>query len=234
MRIYRIRGARAARVIYFHGGGFVVGGLESHDDICAEISSRCQVEVVSIDYRLCPEHPHPAAYDDALAAIQRHADRPVILAGDSAGANLAAAAAHTRPGAVIGQVLIYPGLGGDMLDLPSYTQRANAPLLKTADVYAYHALRLRGTGTPSDQTSAPLLAEDYTCLAPAFISVAEYDPLRDDGIEYARRLRSAGSRAAAHVEDQLPHGHLRARNSSTRAKAAFDRVIGAITKFAEG
>ncbi|MCB1444709.1 MAG: alpha/beta hydrolase fold domain-containing protein, partial [Rhizobiaceae bacterium] len=118
VRRYRARRYDAhAVVIYYHGGGFVVGGLESHDDVCAEICHRTGYEVVSVDYRLAPEHRHPASFDDSLAAFEWVAEGytiPILLCGDSAGGNLAAAVAHAtrrHPRKPIGQVLIYPGLG---------------------------------------------------------------------------------------------------------------------------
>src|SRR5690606_2201145 len=102
IRIYRnAKPQDAAVVLYYHGGGFILGGLESHDDVCAEICARTGYEVVSVDYRLVPEHTHPAAYDDSLAAFEWAAKtyaQPIVLSGDSAGGNLAAAVAHTTRG----------------------------------------------------------------------------------------------------------------------------------------
>lgn len=115
-RLYTPAAGSAATVVYLHGGGFVVGGLESHDDICAELAAATECRVVSADYRLAPEHPHPAAFDDALAATRAVAAAfpgPLVMAGDSAGGNLAAAVSHAARRAgppVAGQVLIYPGL----------------------------------------------------------------------------------------------------------------------------
>ncbi|MFK7943520.1 MAG: alpha/beta hydrolase [Paracoccaceae bacterium] len=221
------------RVVYFHGGGFVVGGLDSHDDICAEIAARCGVEVVTIGYRLCPEAPHPAAFEDAMAAVTALADRPMVLVGDSAGANLVASAAVHTTVALQGQVLIYPGLGGDLEDLPSYTERANAPLLTTADVRAYRHLRENSPGDAANADFSPLRAKDFSTAPPCFVSVAEFDPLRDDGLAYVERLADAGVAGEAVIEDQLPHGHLRARHMSARAGAAFETICKAISRFAE-
>ena len=115
VRYYEAR-SMPATVVYFHGGGFVVGDLDSHDDVCAEICAATGFRVISVDYRLAPEHPHPAAYDDCLHATRAIATRhpgPLVLAGDSAGAALAASVCHAaRTGGPIiaGQVLIYPGL----------------------------------------------------------------------------------------------------------------------------
>jgi acetyl esterase len=221
-------------VIYFHGGGFVVGGLESHDDVCAEIAVATGCPVISVDYRLCPEHVHPAAYDDSLAAVRAAlADGPVLLAGDSAGGNLAAAVALALRGAAIrGQVLIYPDLGGERLGLPSYSECAEAPMLTTRDLAFYRTVRAGGPPPEADPTFFPLAATDYTGLAPCFISAAGVDPLRDDGVEYVRRLVGAGVEAYCVVEPQLPHAHLRARHMSHRARDAFGRILDAIREFA--
>ena len=223
--------AGAARVLYLHGGGFVVGGLDSHDDVCGEISSICGVEVVAIDYRLCPEHPHPAAYDDTVAAVLHFGDKPLILCGDSAGGNLVAAASLSHRDRVTAQVLIYPGLGGNALSLPSYSERAEAPMLNTKELAFYAQVRAGGPPPKDDPTFMPLAENDFSGVPPCFVSSAEHDPLRDDGPEWARRLAAAGVRAEAVIEPELPHGHLRARHMSTRAAEAFKTVTDAISMF---
>ena len=235
VRRYRPAAPGAVTLVYFHGGGFVLGGLDSHDDVCAEIAARTGCPVVAVDYRRCPEHPHPAAYEDALAAARAAlAEGPAILAGDSAGGSLAAALALALRGeAVRGQVLIYPCLGGNRLGLPSYEENAEAPMLTTRDMEAYDRIRADGPPPEDDPTFYPLLAGDFSGLAPCFVSAAEADPLRDDGPEYARRLSAAGIEAVCRVEAQLPHGHLRARRMSERAGEAFDRIVGAVAGFAQ-
>jgi acetyl esterase len=232
-RRYVPENAGSVTVVYFHGGGFVVGGLDSHDDVCAEIAAATGCPVVSVDYRLCPEHVHPAAYDDSLAAARAAlADGPVILAGDSAGGNLAAAVAQTLRGAAIkGQVLIYPSLGGEQLELPSYSECAEAPMLTTRDIHFYLTVRAGGPPPVGDPTFFPLAATDFSGLPPCFILAAGADPLRDDGVEYVRRLIGAGVEAYCVVEPQLPHAHLRARTTSHRAREAFERVLEAIEEF---
>lgn len=234
VRRYRPEAPGATTVVYFHGGGFMLGGLDSHDDVCAEIAAGTGCPVVSVDYRLAPEHPHPAAYEDSLAAARAAlAAGPVVLAGDSAGACLAASVALTLRGAAIGgQVLIYPTLGGQDLDLASYEENRDAPLLTAADVRASRTLRAGGTPPADDPTFYPLAARDLAGVAPAFISAAAVDPLRDDGVEYARRLTAAGVEARVVVEPQLPHGHLRARHMSARAGGAFGRILDAVRGFA--
>ncbi|MEM1298712.1 MAG: alpha/beta hydrolase [Pseudomonadota bacterium] len=234
VRRYWPRDPGPVRVVYFHGGGFVVGGLDSHDDVCAEIAARCGAEVVAVDYRLCPEHKHPASYDDAMAAVVEFADRPLVLMGDSAGANLVAAVALHTKAELAGQVLIYPGLGGERLRLAAYTEHAHAPLLEASDITAYRDLR---AGTPEDAfhpSFSPLLAKGFTGAPPCFVSAAEVDPLRDDGLAYVEKLEEAGIAGEVVIEDQLPHGFLRARHMSARAGAAFDRICAAVTRFAGG
>jgi acetyl esterase len=232
IRRYWPGNAGSTRVVYFHGGGFVVGGLDSHDGVCAEISNTCGLEVVAVDYRLCPEHRHPAAYEDALAAVDYFSDRPILVVGDSAGGNLAAAVALARRKEICGQVLIYPGLGGEMLGLAAYTERVDAPLLTTGDIHAYRKLRANGRDPATDPTFNPLIAKDFTNAPPCFVSAAEHDPLRDDGAAFAVRLTAAGVASEVIIEPELPHGHLRARHRAARAKAAFQRITNAISRYA--
>lgn len=239
-RIYTTGATARATVVYFHGGGFVVGGLDSHDDICAEIAEACRVRVVSVDYRLAPEHPHPAPFADALAATRAAAAAfaaPLILAGDSAGGNLAAAVAHAARGdgpAIAGQVLIYPGLGGDT-GRGSYVTHAHAPMLTAADVAFYAQVRFaEGVAPSGDARAHPLQDDDFTGLPSTVAIGAECDPLCDDATDYAARIRGAGGRAVAWVEPGLVHGYLRARTTVGRARASFGRITAAISALAEG
>lgn len=224
-------------VIYLHGGGFVVGGLHSHDDVCAEIRHRSGLTVVAVDYRLSPEHPHPAAFDDACAVI-RHwgAQGPVVLVGDSAGANLAAAAAHAMRGSgmpLLGQVLIYPVLGGDV-NQGSYLKHAHAPLLSRDDVLYYQNIRHGGPPPADDATVHPLRDRDFTGLPPTLTIGAQCDPLADDARDYAAQVRAAGGRAHWIEEAGLVHGFLRARASVPRAAASFTLIVETITAMAAG
>jgi len=234
-RVYSPKGARAGvTVVYFHGGGFVVGGLHSHDAICAELAAGAGVRLVSVDYRLCPEHRHPAAFEDACAVAEA-VQGPKVLAGDSAGANLAAAVAAARRGAgdVAGQVLIYPGLGGEMTR-PSYTIHANAPMLTREDVIYYTRERMAKGADSTDPTAAPLKASDFTGLPPTAVFVAECDPLASDGEDYTHRLHAAGVSAQCTVEPGLVHGYLRARHMAQGARRSFDRITQALRDFAQG
>jgi acetyl esterase len=230
-RLYRGQTSQDRRpeVIYFHGGGFYVGGLHSHDDICAEICAHTGLSVVSVDYRLSPEHLHPAAYADSLAVVRDRLDLgPVILVGDSAGGNLAAAVAHGLRGqAIMGQVLIYPGLGGTM-DAGSFLTHAHAPMLTRADVVMGGTIR---QNAPDDPTALPLCDTDFTNLPPTLAIAAECDPLADDSATYAAAITAAGGRAVALTEPGLVHGYLRARHRVPRATRSFARICAAITDF---
>ena len=221
----RVYGAAADTCVYFHGGGFVVGGLDSHDDTCAEIAARTGLRVVSVDYRLSPEHAHPAAFDDAVAVTRAVAGGfggRIVLAGDSAGGNLAAAVAQAARGqglGIAGQVLIYPGLGGDA-GKGSYLTHAEAPMLSRDDVLYYSDIRHpAGRHATPDPTVSPLEDTDFSGLPPTVIFAAECDPLCDDGPEYAARIVAAGGMARCTVEPGLVHGYLRARHTVARARA---------------
>lgn len=225
-------------VTFFHGGGFVVGGLDSHDDVCAEICQRTGLRVVSADYRLCPEHPHPAAFEDAWEVAQyvsRTWPGVIVLAGDSAGGNLAAAVAHKARGhiEIAGQVLVYPGLGGD-IEQGSYLRHANAPMLTLDDVKFYMSVRYGGADGPVDPTSAPLSDSDFSGLPSTVVITAQCDPLSDDGGAYRDRILAAGGKAHWIEEPGLVHGYLRGRSSVTRARHSFDRIIHAIRALASG
>lgn len=239
-RLYRCaRSEPRGRIVYFHGGGFVVGGLDSHDDVCAEICAGTGCGVVAIDYRLAPEHRHPAAFDDALAGYDwasRLDDLPLILCGDSAGGNLAAALAHAQRGsgrAPAGQVLIYPALGGEHSS-GSYVSHAEAPMLTLRDVAYYETIRTGGQHVAGDPTLAPLAAADFAGLPPTVVISAECDPLASDGEAYCERVRAAGGKAIWFNEKGLVHGYLRARHRVGRARESFSRIIAALSALADG
>jgi acetyl esterase len=231
IRTYRRQSNSEVLLLYFHGGGFVLGGLESHDDVCAELCDRTGFDVVSVDYRLAPEHPHPASFEDAMAAFDWAAARweRVLLAGDSAGGNLAAAVAHAARGAQrqpIGQVLIYPALGGDVSN-GSYVVHAEAPMLTTRDVGYYGYLRSGGGDFSGDPTFEPLSDSDFSGLPPTVIVTAECDPLSADGETYRDRILATGGSAAWFEESGLVHGYLRGRHMIARAGQSFDRICAA-------
>ena len=233
----RIYHAGPTQLVYFHGGGFYVGGLHSHDDVCAEICARTGLTVTAVDYCLSPENLHPAAYDDAIAVTDRVAAKGAfLLAGDSAGGNLAAAVAHglrARGKTALGQVLIYAGLGGDM-DKGSYLTNAHAPMLTRADVVMGATIRHGGQQPGNDPTALPLRDHDFTGLPPTVAIAAECDPIADDSHAYAAAITRAGGRALAWTEPGLVHGYLRARHSVPRAAASFTRICDALADLANG
>ena len=227
---------RGARVVYLHGGGLVLGGLESHDDICAEISAGTGFEVIAVDYRLAPEFLHPAAHEDALAVVTAvlAAGDPVVVAGDSAGATLAASVALVLRQALAGHVLIYPGLGGDMTK-GSYVRHAEAPMYSTRDVGYYRAIvAAPGADLLADATATPLAAADFSGLSPGFAVAAECDPLADDARAWGERIVAAGGQGRWVEEPGLVHGYLRARHSSVRAAASFRRIVAVIGRLGRG
>jgi acetyl esterase len=239
VRSYRSPNSGAAQVVYLHGGGFVVGGLNSHDDVCAEICDRTGFAVTAVDYRLSPEHPFPADFDDALTAVQHLAatGAPVVLVGDSAGGNLCAAVAaamRSAPQAPIGQVLVYPGLGaGGATD--SGVAHAVAPMLTSQDMAFYAAIRAGGhEAAQSDPRFSPLCATDFSGLPQTIAITAQCDPLSDDGRLYCDQIIAAGGKALFLEEVGLVHGYLRARHSVARAAASFDRIIAAIVNLGRG
>ncbi|MFV3327336.1 alpha/beta hydrolase [Pseudomonas sp. NY15372] len=206
--------------MFLHGGGWILGDLNSHAFFCAELAMRLGLLIVAVDYRLAPEHPFPAALEDSLAAwralrdgvVDEPIDRSrMAVVGDSAGGNLAAAlclalrdADEQQPCA---QVLIYPALGDE--NTASRHACADAPLLSCEDLQA--CLDAYLPASTRSYLALPLRAHDLCGLAPAFISVAEFDPLRDDGLLYAERLRGDGVAVEYFPGHGLVHGYLRAR-----------------------
>ena len=205
-------------LVYYHGGGWVIGDIDTHDVLCRQLCQASGCAVFSVDYRLAPEHVVPAAYDDAQAAFQwvaasaKHlhiaADR-IAVGGDSAGGNLAAALClrqRAQAGPMpVGQLLVYPGLGGDTT-IGSYVSNAYAPMLTTAESAMYFGLRTGGTdrASTSDPELMPLKAADFRGMPPAFVVTADIDPLRDDGRIYVERLQADGV-AAQKLADAATH-----------------------------
>jgi len=232
VRIYTA-GDPTRTVMFCHGGGFVVGGLDSHDDVCAEICAQTGYRVVAVDYRLAPEHKHPASFEDAwvvLGWIEAAYGKGIVLAGDSAGANLCAAVAHHARGrteAILGQVLIYGAFGGDA-NQGSYIEHAQAPMLTREDVLYYMDIRTEGGAPAGDPLFAPLADSDFSKLPPTVLVSADCDPVRDDSRNYRDRIREAGGKAHWINEPGLIHGYLRARHSVTRARDSFERISVAI------
>jgi len=224
------------QIVFIHGGGFILGSLDSHDDICAEICGATGIDTISIDYRLSPEFFHPVHLDDVVDAYLDTWRRKSIIVGVSAGANLSAALCHrlkTSHRKPKGQVLIYPALGGELFDLESYTTNANAPLLSAEDVQFYQDIRCENGELPvEDAEFYPLVAENFSGLPSTVAFSADIDPLRDDSCLYVEKLREAGVQAVWHNETGLTHDYLRARHSSQKAADSFSRICASIKALA--
>ena len=219
-----------ALVVYFHGGGFAIGNLESHHAICMEICANTGLDVLAVDYRLSPEHPWPAHFDDALAVVDALGEK-IILAGDSAGATLAAAVTLKRREQIHGHVLIYP-----WLDVPgeheSFRTHSEAPILTAEALQDFESLRLSGQPRPKTPDYFPLLGDDFNGLPPSYISVADCDPLHDEGVLYNTLHMFSGGESVLMEEAGLMHGHLHARHHSARAMEAFDHICEGLQNLA--
>jgi acetyl esterase len=241
LRIYTpvlaTEGAPQACLVWYHGGGWVIGDLDTTDGVCRALCARSAATVVSVDYRLAPEHPYPAALDDAEAAfdwVRDHTDDLFIapdriaVGGDSAGGNLAALVAQSRRGQVAFQLLIYPAtdLAGSY---PSHEENAEGYLL-TRDHMVWFTGHYLGDHDPTDPRVSPMLAEDLSGLPPAFVLTAEFDPLRDEGEAYAARLAEAGVEVTARRYDGMIHAFFQLNGVIDRAGEALDEAAAALTR----
>ncbi len=224
-----------AIVIYYHGGGFAIGNLETHNTICADMAAQTGLRLIAVEYRLTPDHLFPAHFHDGLDVFIAHDEGRTIVCGDSAGGTLAAAVCADRHGSAkqpIGQVLIYPFLGGEIMGLPSYEEACDAPLLTTADVHYFEKIRSAGNPRINDPTYFPLARDDLSGYPPCAAFAAQFDPIRDDAVEYVKRLKAGGVEAECTIEKGLVHGYLRGRHVSLDMGDSFKRICGAIRKIA--
>lgn len=236
-------------VLYFHGGGWVLGGPETHDDMCAEMAAGANCAVALVDYRLAPEHPHPAQLHDSLnvwrwmrdqGAKHRIDPNNLVAAGDSAGGQMSVAlglalAEQSQP-QLKGLVLIYPVLGADT-DTPSYIRNAKAPALNRDEMIFYLSsfLGTKGGQNWRDPKAVPNLAStaELKALPRCFITIAAHDPLRDDGVIFAEKLKAAGVKVELLEEPALAHSYMRARNVSAPAKKGFDAIVEALRSLSQ-
>ena len=223
-------------VLYFHGGGWVLGGPETHDDMCAEMAAGAACAVALVDYRLAPEHQHPAQLEDSLKVwcwMRAQGYDHILAAGDSAGGQMSVALALTlkemRLPQLKGLVLIYPVLGANT-ETASYLRNAQAPCLTRDEMIFYleSFLGPRGSVNWSDEKAVPNLALDASGLPQTFITVAAHDPLYDDGLIFAEKLKAAGVAYTVREEPELAHSYMRARNVSAPAKKGFDAIVEAL------
>ena len=222
-------------VVFIHGGGWSVGDLDTYDGMARRHAVAADAIVVSVDYRLAPEHPYPAAVDDVWAAtrwVAEHASElgadpeRLAVAGDSAGGNLAAVVTQLARDAggprISFQLLWYPATTFDT-SLPSFTENANAPILDVDGAKGCTRWYIGDLDTSEmPATLAPARAKDLSGLPPAYIAVAGHDPLRDDGVRYAELLGTAGVPVELHNAETLVHGYV-----------GYDGVVPAATEAVE-
>jgi acetyl esterase len=207
-------------LLYFHGGGFVVGGLDTHDNVCQRLAAESGWTVVSVDYRLAPEHPFPAALEDACAALEWAAEHAgdvsgdpdrLAVGGDSAGGNLSAAVslmARDRDGPDIAhQSLIYPAVASPAVhEFDSYEENAEGYFLERDSMDYFYDKYVQSPAHARNEYLAPLLARDLSDLPPATVVTAGFDPLHDEGAEYAERLEAAGVDVEHRNFERMIHG----------------------------
>jgi acetyl esterase len=246
IRIYRPSSELGGpALVYFHGGGLVMGSNHSFEPLARTLAEESNATVVAVDYRLAPESPPPAQFDDAYTAttwVADHAERlgvdatRLVVIGDSAGGSLAAGVAlacrdHGGP-AIFCQVLLYPGLDRDMT-APSIVALTDAPMLSHDDIVFMHDLADDCAGTPHDHYQVPAYATDLTGLPPAIIATAQCDPIRDWGERYATRLRDAGVQTTLTRYPGAYHGFLMRSDTTARGRLAIAEIGGLLrAKFA--
>jgi acetyl esterase len=230
-------------LVYFHGGGWVLGGIETHDGVCRELANAAGCVVVSVDYRLAPEHKFPAAVEDCYAATQwaaAHAGdlgadaRRLAVGGDSAGGNLAAVVSQMAPDRggppIVFELLVYP-VTTAAFDTPSYRDNAEGYLLTAGDMRWFWNHYLNGPADADNPYASPLRATRLAGLPPALVITAEFDPLRDEGEQYAQRLEEAGVPTRLIRYDGMIHGFFGMSHMMDKAKAAV-REAGANLRLA--
>jgi len=251
LRIYWPREARAGELfpvlLWLHGGGFVIGSLDTHDSACRMLATQADCMVVSVDYRLAPEFRFPAAVDDCQAALRwlaLHASeigadaQRIAVGGDSAGGNLATviaiAARNDGYPKVSFQLLIYPCTAPEP-ETPSQHKFAEGYLLTRNAIVWFYKQYLRTQRDSNDWRFAPLLTDDLSNLPPALVLVAGYDPLRDEGIDYAKRLIEAGNRVTLVNYEGMIHGFYLTGGVVDGAKRAVAQSAEALKQaFARG
>jgi acetyl esterase len=219
-------------VLYFHGGGWVGGSVDLSDGLCRRLALASGATVFSVDYRLAPEDPFPAAVEDADAALAWLLGLPgierIVLAGDSAGGTLATVATRHavergEAGRIVLEVLVYPATDHAM-DTASYLRNTEGLILNAGDMRKFWDLYLPDLELRADPDASPLRAESLDGMPPTFFLIAEFDPLRDEGMAYANRLREAGVDVVVDEYDGLIHGFFPLAGMLSAADRAVDAV----------
>ena len=226
------RASAPAVLVYYHGGGWVIGDLDTHDTLCRELALAAGCAVVAVDYRMAPEHRFPAAVDDCIAAtrwVRDHAAElgvdasRLAVGGDSAGGNLATVVAITLRDAgdlaLRWQLLIYPATD-QRRGWPSHTANGQGYLLTTETMDYFHDHYLPDQAMDLDWRASPLLHPDLSRLPPALVLTAGYDPLRDEALQYSHRLTQAGNRATHINFERQIHGFITMGKVIDEANAA--------------
>jgi acetyl esterase len=241
VRIYVPRGVAnpAGALVFFHGGGFVLGSLDSHDPPCRVLADDARCVVIAVDYRLAPEHKFPAAVDDCVAAFRWVAKEAaslgvdparIAVGGDSAGGNLAAVVAiETRndPHKPRFQLLIYPATDFTMSSR-SHEQMGKGFFLEHDSILWFRDHYLNDASERTDPRASPLFAKDLSGLPPAFVATAGFDPLRDEGKQYADRLREAGVPVEYRCYTSLFHGFFSTTGTIERARPTLVEAAAAL------
>ena len=240
-RLYRPAGhGPLPLLVYFHGGGWVLGGLASHDNVCRSLANGTGCAVLAIDYRLAPEHRFPAAVDDCYAATVWAAanaaalgcdPKRIAVGGDSAGGNLATVISQIARDrgipALRFQLLVYPATDA-AYDTASYRENATGYFLELEDMHWFYNHYLDSVADGSDPRASPLRARDLGGLPPALVITAEFDPLRDEGEAYAGRLREAGVPVTLHRYDGMIHGFFSMGPLLDQGKQAVAEAVAAL------
>jgi acetyl esterase len=241
IRVYRPAGDDLFPVlVFFHGGGWVIGDLDTHDGQCRSLANGTNCVVVSVDYRLAPEHPFPAAPKDCYAAtnwVAEHADevhgdpRHIAVGGDSAGGNLAAVVAQMARDQggpkLVFQLLVYPATNFQA-ETASLRENSQGYGLVSEDMAWFKNHYLNGKDETGNPQASPLLATDLSNLPPALIITAEFDPLRDEGEEYGQRLQAAGVPVTISRYDGVIHGFFGMATILDKAKLAINEACQAL------
>ncbi len=239
-RLYRPAGERPwPTTVFLHGGGFVIGDLDTHDQVCRRLCRDAETVVLSVDYRLAPEHPFPAGLEDAIASIRwahEHldelgGDHRLAVGGDSAGGNLSAVVAQTMPEAITAQLLVYPAV--DVVgEYDSRVENGVGYFLEMSMMewfFTHYTTDVEGVA-PHDPRLSPLHAPSLAGLPPAVVVTAEFDPLRDEGEAYADRLEAEGVTVERARYDGMIHGFIDMAPMSPAAESAVADTVARFSR----